>query len=191
MNQQLPLQEQKRVLDPATIVRIFNLQNGDFVADFGSGNGYFVIPLAKSVAPNGKVFAIDIQRDMLDVARAKSKLENLHNVEYIWSDLEQPNGSKLKDDFVDLVLATNILHQCDQKEAIIKEAHRILRATGRFGLIEWETGEKASNFGPPNEMRISKEAAISLYNNQSFSVEKEFDAGSNHYGIIFVKKASI
>ena len=188
MDQQLSLQEQKRVLDPATAVRLFDLKNGDFVADFGSGNGYFVIPLAKSVAPDGKVFAIDIQRDMLDVVRAKSKLENLHNIEYIWSDLEQPQGSKLKDDFVDFVLATNILHQSDQKEAIIKEASRILRSTGRFALIEWETGEKASTFGPPNEMRISKEAAINLYANQSFSVQEEFDAGSNHYGIIFVKK---
>ncbi len=188
MDASAPLQEIKKILDPATVVRGFNLQNGDYAADFGSGNGYFVVPLAKSVAPDGKVFAIDIQRDMLDVVRAKSKLENLHNIEYIWSDLEQPNGSKLKDDFVDLVLATNILHQCDDKEAIIKEASRILRSNGRFALIEWEAGENASNFGPPHEMRISKETAISLYSNQSFSVKEEFDAGSNHYGIIFVKK---
>ena len=53
------------MLDPATVVRLFNLKNGDYVADFGSGNGYFVTSLARMVAPNGKVFAIDIQRDML------------------------------------------------------------------------------------------------------------------------------
>ena len=188
MNVQTPLQEIKKMLDPATVVRLFDLKNGDFVADFGSGNGYFVIPLAQSVAPDGKVFAIDIQRDMLDVVRAKSKLENIHNVEYIWSDLEQSNGSKLKNNFVDLVLATNILHQSDQKKAIIKEAYRILRSNGHFGLIEWETGEKANNLGPPDEMRVSKETAMKLFTGQSFSVEKEFDAGSNHYGIIFIKK---
>lgn len=188
MDQQPPPQEQKRMLDPATAVRMFDLKNGDFVADFGSGNGYFVIPLAKSVAPDGKIFAIDIQRDMLDVVRAKSKLENLHNIEYIWSDLEQPQGSKLKDDYVDLVLATSILHQADHKEVVIKEAHRILRATGRLALIEWETGENANSFGPPHEMRVSKETIINLCANESFSIEKEFDAGSNHYGIIFVKK---
>lgn len=177
------------MLDPATVVGLFNLKNGDYVADFGSGNGYFVTPLAHSVAPDGKVFAIDIQRDMLDVVRAKSKLENLHNVEYIWSDLEQPEGSKLKNDFVNLILATNILHQSDQKEAIIKEAHRILRSDGHFALIEWEAGnQETSRLGPPNEMRVSKETAVHLFANQSFSVEKEFDAGSHHYGILFVKK---
>lgn len=175
------------MLDPSTVVGLFDLKNGDYAADFGSGNGYFVTPLAHAVAPDGKVFAIDIQRDMLDVVRAKSKLENLHNVEYIWSDLEQPQGSKLKDDFVNLVLATNILHQSDQKEAIIKEAHRILRQNGRFALIEWEIGEEI-RLGPPKEMRVSKEIAIKLFTNQLFSVEKEFDAGSHHYGILFVKK---
>lgn len=188
MDVQVPLQEIKNMLDPATVVGLLNLKKGDYVADFGSGNGYFVTPLARSVAPDGKVFAIDIQRDMLDVVRAKSKLENLHNVEYIWSDLEQPQGSKLKNDFINLIIATNIFHQADQKEAIIKEAYRILRSDGRFALIEWEAGSETNKLGPPNEMRVAKNAAISLFTNQSFAVEKEFDAGSHHYGIIFVKK---
>ena len=176
------------MLDPAAVVQLFGLKNGDYVADFGSGHGYFIVPLAKSVSPDGKVFAIDIQRQMLDVARAKSKLENLLNVECIWSDLENPQGSKLKDDFVDLVLLTNILHQSDQKENIIKEAHRILRSNGRLALIEWEAGEKNGGFGPPDEMRIAKETAVNLCTGQSFSLEKEFDAGSHHYGLFFVKK---
>jgi len=184
----MPLKETKNMLDPATVVRLFNLKNGDYVADFGSGNGYFVAPLARSVAPDGKVFAIDIQPDMLDVVRAKSKLENLHNVEYIWSDLEQLLGSKLKDNFVNLVLATNILHQSDQKEMVVKEAHRILRSDGHFALIEWEADDQTNKIGPPNEMRVNKETAIGIFNNQSFSVEKEFDAGGHHYGILFVKK---
>ena len=175
------------VLNPAKIVELFGLKNGDYVADFGSGHGYFIIPLAKSVRHEGKVFAIDIQRQMLDVTRAKSKLENLHNIECIWSDLEKPEGSKLKNEFVDLVLMTNILHQSDQKENIIREAHRILRPNGRLALIEWEAGEENQGFGPVNEMRTSKESAMNLCLSQSFSVEREFDAGSHHYGILFTK----
>ena len=177
------------VLDPVKIVRFFELKNGDYAADFGSGHGYFIIPLAKSVSPDGKVFAIDIQRQMLDVTRAKSKLENLLNVECIWSDLENPQGSKLKDDFVDLVLLTNILHQSDQKENIIKEAYRILHSSGRLAVIEWDTEKAADSFGPPHAMRIGKEVVINLAQDQLFSVAQEFDAGSHHYGILFVKKS--
>ena len=177
------------VLDPTRIVQSFGLKNGDYVADFGSGHGYFIIPLAKSVAPDGKVFAIDIQREMLDVTRAKTKLENLLNVECIWSDLENPQGSKLKDDFVDLVLLTNILHQSDKKEYILKEAHRILRKDGRLVVIEWRTGETNNSFGPSSDTRVSKEATINLASSQSFSNTQELDAGNHHYGILFTKKS--
>lgn len=181
-------EQSKNVLDPLSIVRMLDLKNGDYVADFGSGGGYFIIPLARSVAPNGKIFAIDIQRQMLDLARTKSKLENLHDIEYIWSDLEMPNGSKLKDNFVNLVLITSLLHQGQQKETILKEAYRILMPGGRLVIIEWNMESGGTNLGPPNEMRISKEAAISLCASQLFSIQKEFDAGSHHYGILFVKK---
>ena len=175
------------VLDPKKIVQLFGLKNGDFVADFGSGHGYFVTPIAKSIAPEGKIFAIDVQRQVLDVTRAKSKLENLLNIEYIWSDLEMPQGSKLKDDFVDFVLITNILHQASQKESIMKEAHRILRTNGHLAIIDWQEGTQTKGFGPPNEMRVAKNAATYLATNQLFSLVQEFHAGSYHYGILFVK----
>lgn len=175
-------------MDPTKIVNKLNLKNGDYAADFGSGHGYFVVPLAQAVAPNGKIFAIDIQRNALDVARAKSKLKNIQNIEYIWADLEYPQGSKLKDDFVNLVLVTNILHQSAHKEQIIKEAHRVLHSSARLALIEWKRDEEISAFGPPNELRIDQQAAINLCVSQSFVVEQEFDVGSHHYGILFAKK---
>ena len=118
---------------------------------------------------------------------AKSKLENLLNIEYIWSDLEMPQGSKLKDDFVDFVLITNILHQASQKENILAEAHRILRTHGHLAIIDWQEGEQTKGFGPSNEIRIAKDVAAHLATNQSFSLVQEFHAGNYHYGILFVK----
>ena len=185
MDQQPTSPNSSNVLDPQKIVASFELKNGDYVADFGSGHGYFILALARSVAPNGKVFAIDIQRSMLDVVRAKVRLENIHNIDFILSDLENPQGSKLKNDFVDLVLITNVLHQSEHKDAIIKEAARILHPEGRIALIEWESS--STGFGPPTDMRISKDAAINLCKAQSLSFEKEFPAGNYHYGLIFKK----
>lgn len=176
------------VSNPAQIVSSLGLTNGDFVADFGSGHGYYVIPLAQAVAPNGKVFAIDIQRHVLDVTRAKSKFKNIQGIEYMWADIEQSQGSKLKNDFVDLVLIANILHQTSRQQDIIKEAYRVLYPFARLALIEWKRGKETTPFGPPHELRIDKQAAINLCASQSFVVEREFDAGSHHYGILFAKK---
>lgn len=182
----MPTKESTTVLDPQKTVALLSIKNGDYVADFGSGHGYFTIPLARYAAPNGKVFAVDIQRSMLDVVRAKSTLEHILNIEYIWSDLESPEGSKLKNEFVDLVVITNILHQSSRKEEIIREAQRILRPGGRLVLIEWEDGAM-SGFGPPTDMRIPQETARTLCRAQSLTLLQEFDAGGHHYGLIFTK----
>ena len=188
MDTEIPLHQGKSMLDPAHIVPLFNLQSGDHAADFGSGHGYFTIPLAHAVSANGKVYAIDIQRPMLDVVRAKSKLENLLNIEFIWSDLEQPLGSKLKDDFLDFVFIGNSLFQTEQKENMLKEAWRILRTDASLAVIEWDPAKQNGSFGPPQEMRVAKETVINLCSNQSFIMEKEFDAGSHHYGLLFTKR---
>ena len=191
INQSPPLQSPARetVLNPKDIVASFGLQRGDYVADFGCGHAYFAIPFAHAVAPEGKVYAIDIQRPMLDVVRASAKLQNLLNIEPLWADLEQPQGSKLKNDYVDFVFIGNLLFQVEQKENIIKEAWRILRSEGRLALIEW-TKEQQTSLGPPNELRMAKENIINLCSDQFFTLDREFDAGSHHYGLLFIKKAA-
>ena len=187
MDTEAPSPQEKNVLDPGKIVPIFNLTSGDHVADFGSGHGYFAILMAHAVGANGKIYAIDIQRPMLDVVRTKSKLENLLNIECIWSDLEEPLGSKLKDNFIDLVFIGNALFQAEQKENMLKEAWRILRPDARMAIIEWDPAQQNNSFGPPNVLRIDKERVIHLCSNLSFVLEKEFDAGKDHYGLLFKK----
>jgi len=187
MDQQAPSPQKNTVSDPVRIVSSLGLANGDFVADFGSGHGYFAIPLAKSVAPNGKVFAIDIQGEKLDATRTRAKLEHLLNIECIHGDLEKNQGSKLKNEIANLVLITNILHQAEHKDQIIREAYRILIPQGRLALVEWGA-EEGNGFGPPHILRIPKETAMDFCLNESFSFEKEFDAGSHHYGMLFIKK---
>ena len=67
-------------LEPDRIVKSFDLERGDYVADFGAGHGYFVIPLARTVGGDGKVYALDIQKEVLEIIRAKAKLEHLLNI---------------------------------------------------------------------------------------------------------------
>lgn len=182
------LKREANFAEPERIIRSFDLERGDFIADFGAGHGFFTIPMARIVGGDGKVFAIDIQKDTLDVVRARAKLDHLLNIEYIWADLDEEGGSRLKNEFIDFVLVSNVLFQAENKAAYIKEARRILRTGGRLAIIEWD--ETPTPLGPPIGFRVKKESAIELAQSAGFSLEKEFEAGSHHYGLLFVKKQS-
>lgn len=172
-------------LEPDRIVRSFDLEKGDHAADFGAGHGYFTVPLAREVGGNGKVYAIDIQKPVLDIIRAKAKIEHLLNIEPVWADLDTPRGSKLKDDFLDFVLISNAFFQSEKKEIIIQEAYRVLHKKGRLAIIEWE---EFPNFGPPKELLVRKETAKKMAQEAGFELDREFEAGTHHYGLLFIKK---
>ncbi len=173
-------------LEPERIVRYFGLKPGDHVADFGAGHGYFTIPMARIAGGDGKVYALDIQKSVLDIIRAKAKLEHLLNIETVWADLDEPHGSKLKDKFIDFAVIANILFQAEKKENIFREAHRILREGGRLAVVEWD--ETPAPMGPPLNLRVKKDTAKSLATSAGFELEKEFEAGSHHYGLLFKKQ---
>lgn len=173
-------------LEPERIVRYFDLEPGDFVADFGAGHGYFTLLVAKIVGDNGKVFAIDIQKPVLEVIKSKARLEHILNIETVWADLERPHGSKLRDDFIDFVIVANILFQTEDKKAVLAEAYRVLRTGKRMALIEWSAQEKTA-LGPPFNLRIKRETAQAIAEEVGFEFEREFEAGSHHYGLLFQK----
>ena len=174
-------------LDPERIVKYFGLEKGDFVADFGAGHGYFTIPTARAVGGDGKVYAVDIQKSVLDIVRAKAKLEHLLNIELVWGNLEEPDGSHLKSDFIDFVVVSNVLFQSDKKDAVMEEAHRVLRSGARMAVIEWEESGTSSALGPPMHLRIPKKTAQSLAEKAGFELDREFETGSHHYGLLFKK----
>jgi len=172
-------------LEPDRIVKSFGLEKGDYAADFGAGHGYFTIPMARLAGGDGKVYAIDVQKSVLDIIRTKAKVEHLLNIESIWTDLDMPQGSKLKDNFLDFVLIASILFQSEKKENIIKEAYRVLREKGRLAVIEWD---ESSSFGPAKEFLMKKETVKELAVNEGFDFDREFSAGSYHYGLLFIKR---
>lgn len=172
-------------IEPEEIVQRLDVQAGMKVADFGSGSGYFSIPLARLVGDDGKVYALDIQKDVLETVKSRAKTENLLNIETVWANLELPRGSKLDDGKVDLVIISNILFQAEDKGAVVKESARILKPGGSLVVFEWD--ETASPPGPPLELRIGKSTVRDLTQKAGFSFSKDLDAGSHHYGLIFKK----
>lgn len=172
-------------IKPEQIIAQFNLNKGDHIADFGAGHGYFTIPMAHIVGENGKVYAFDIQKSVLDIIRSRAQLEHLLNIEPVWADLEARGGSHLQDGVLDFALIANALFQFDDRAALLAEAFRILRSSGRMAIIEWD--QSPSALGPAMNIRIPKDAAESLAAQIGFQPERSFEAGSHHYGVLFVK----
>lgn len=167
------------------LVSLSLLQKGSVIADFGAGHGYFTIPLARTTGPEGKVYAIDIQKAGLTVIRTKAQLEHLLQIELVWADLDRPRGSQLPDTSVDLVFMSNILFQSEKKTDILEEAHRVLKPGGRAIVIEWKPGEPS--FGPPVSLRVSRETTEKAAAHAGLTLERELPVGSHHYGLLFSK----
>lgn len=179
--------KQASFLDPRLIVAQLEISLRDRVADFGAGHGYFTIPLAQKVGPEGKVYGIDIQKEALSVIRAKAQLHHLFHIEYVQGDLEQFGGSKLKDENVDWVVICNLLFQLERKRIALEEAYRILRKGGHIVIIEWDIPEEhmhtAIPFGPPPPTRISSSSLTQMLRETGFTVEEktELAPGAYHY----------
>src|SRR3989344_2103940 len=172
-------------IKPEEIIKNFEVRSGMVVADFGSGIGHYVLAIAKKMNNTGVVYAIDIQKNLLETIKSEAVKQHLSNVEIIWADIEGKEGTKLANGTLDFAVASNILFQINDKEALAKEIKRTLKSGGRAAVIDWSASFGGT--GPtPKEVVLKKEAER-IFIQEGFLEEREFPAGDNHYGIIFKK----
>lgn len=167
-------------LNPNEVLKQLKLRADMAAADFGSGSGGWAIPLAKKLE-DGKVYAIDILEEPLSVLRAKSQLEKIRNIQTIRANVENKNGSTLSNSSVDLVLITNLLFQTEKREEVFEEARRILKSGGKVLVVDWQENSPQG----PIEGRVSEKEVKKIAENLGFNLEKEFEAGIYHYGLVF------
>lgn len=169
-------------LNPEEILDGFKLNPSTVAAEFGCGSGGFAIPLAKRLG-EGLVYAIDIQESPLSALKSQALLENIINIKIIRADLEKPKGSTLTQDSLDLVFIPNVLFQVKDKSAIISEAERVLKNRGKLVIIDW-LPQAAQG---PEKGRVSPEEVKKVTEDVGLKLEKEFEAGKYHYGLVFTK----
>ncbi len=172
----------KSFLNPEEILNGFKLSPNMVAAEFGCGSGGFAVPLAKRL-DQGLVYAIDIQESPLSALKSRVLLENIVNIKIIRSDLEKPKGSTLTADSLGLVLIPNVLFQIKDKSAIISEAERVLKSKGKLVVIDWLVQATQG----PEKGRVSPEKVKDIAEDIGFKLEKEFEAGKYHYGLVFIK----
>lgn len=173
---------------PKRNVVALGIQHAMKVADFGVGSGAYVLAIAEQLENSGKIYAVDVQKDLLRRIHTEAHKRDFTNVEIIWSDLETRGGSKIADNTLDLVLISNLLFQIDDKAAVVAEGKRIIKPGGRVAIIDWS--ESFGGLGPIKEDVVTKETALALAREAGLTFQKEFPAGAHHYGLVF-RKATV
>ena len=172
-------------LSPEKFIEYCDVHHGMKVADFGASIGSYSLPLAKRVGVNGKVYAFDIQKELLTTLFSDARKDKLENVEIVWTDLEIPGGAKLQDESVDRVLIANTLFQIEDKSSFISEAKRILKKGGKVIFIDWLGSFEG--VGPHPKAVVTQVDAEKKFDEHRFKKERHFSPGEHHYGIIFIK----
>jgi ubiquinone/menaquinone biosynthesis C-methylase UbiE len=172
-----------RFVIPSVVSSHFHIRNGDTVADIGAGTGYFLETLSSLVGQEGKLYAVDVQKNLVEAMGDLARTKNLNNVEVIWGDCDEANGSKIPTDVVDVAILVNTLFQFEKKDDAMQELKRILRPGGKLFIIDWS--ESFSGLGPQPEQVITDTVAKDFAAQAGFTFEHDFDAGDHHYGLAF------
>ncbi|MFA6338732.1 MAG: methyltransferase domain-containing protein [Candidatus Paceibacterota bacterium] len=173
--------------NPETLVAQFPIDEGFKVADIGAGVGFYAIPLAKKVGRIGRVFAIDVQKEILTRLKNEATRQKINNVEILWGDAEKIGGTSLRDGAVDVVVVVNTLFQIEHREDFAKEINRILKIKGKLCFVDWESS--FGGMGPSQDSIVSRDEAEELFKKNGLEVINYVnDPGEYHYGIIFKKK---
>ncbi|WP_347548712.1 class I SAM-dependent methyltransferase [Pseudalkalibacillus hwajinpoensis] len=155
--------KRREIISPEQVMSLLDLQATDHVADLGAGNGYLTLPFAGAVE---KVYAVDIEKQMLDLLRKRALEQSGNNIDYVVSDLESIN---LPDQVADKAIAAFVLHEVPDLTKAFKEFKRILKPGQMFLSLEWEAIEM--DMGPPLHERISSEEMMRIFEENGLKPE--------------------
>lgn len=126
--------EREEEEQPTRLVAALNLKPGQVVADIGAGSGYLSWRMARLVSPGGRVYANDLQPEMLAILRTNVAAHGVTNVVTIQGTVEDPH---LPTNQVDLAIFVDVYHECDHPFEIIRGVVQSLKVGGRLVLVEY------------------------------------------------------
>lgn len=171
--------------DPQRTLNQFGLPEGVRVADFGAGSGAYTLAAAALVGERGRVYAVDVQKDVLTRIKNSARDGGLRNVEVIWGDVETQGGSTLRVETLDAVIVSNLFFQLENRDGCIGEIARVLTPRGRALVVDWS--DSFGNVGPRPQDVVSKNILRALFERHGFTFEREIDTGEYHYGLVMRK----
>ncbi|HEY4981219.1 MAG TPA: class I SAM-dependent methyltransferase [Pseudolabrys sp.] len=174
--------------DPATVLTRVGIAAGMDVIDLCSGDGWFTLQIGKLVR---HVTAIDIDRELLDVARARLADSGIRNCDFVEGSAYDID--RLVPRPADLVFMANAFHGVTERTRLARALANALVPHGHFAIVNWHARPRAETTilgeprGPATELRMTPEATKAAVEPAGFRLSRVVELPPYHYGAIFEK----
>lgn len=139
---------------PYKVIETMELEPGDVVADIGCGSGYYARKIAEVVGPEGKVYGVNIQPEMLDIMMELCDREEIANVVPVLGD---PNDPHLPKERVDWIILADVYHEFQAPEAMLAKLLECLKPDGKVALLEYRLkGRTAAHIKTEHRMSVEQ-----------------------------------
>lgn len=165
---------------PDKVIEALGIKMGQAIADLGAGSGYFTMPLSQAVGDEGMVYAIDIEKGMLDYINKRAEEAGIKNIKTI---LAKPDDPLLSPSTVDMVFICDTYHHIEDRIEYMKRLSRAFKEGGRLVIIDFIP--QKTPVGPPLEIRLSREEVIKEIEAAGYRLEGEYNFLPYQYFLIF------
>lgn len=140
---------------PDDIMDALGISDGSIVADLGAGGGWFTVRIARRVGPRGRVYAEDVQKEMIEATSRRVQREGLRNVQLV---LGTADDTGLDPRSLDAALVVGVYGEVERPVEWLKNVRAALKPTGRLGVVDFRRDGLGP--GPPMEERVDPEVVI-------------------------------
>jgi precorrin-6B methylase 2 len=168
---------------PDVALNVLKIPKGASVADIGAGSGYITVRLAARVGPTGRVFANDVQPQMLAMLARRLERAKISNVSLVEGTFDDP---KLPSASVDLAIMVDVYHELSQPQAILRHLRESLKPGGRLVLLEYRKEDPSVPIKPEHKMSVA-EAKMEV-EAEGFTLTKVDEALPRQHILIFEAK---
>jgi SAM-dependent methyltransferase len=165
---------------PDVALNVLKIARGASVADIGAGSGYITLRLAARVGPTGRVFANDVQPQMLQILGRRLADKHITNVTLVQGTFDDP---KLEPASIDLALMVDVYHELSQPQAILRHLRASLKPGGRLVLLEYRKEDPTVPIKPEHKMSVA-EAKLEV-ESEGFTLTKVDEALPRQHILIF------
>jgi ubiquinone/menaquinone biosynthesis C-methylase UbiE len=151
---------------PDAVVDLLGLTGVETVVDYGAGTGVYTLPIAAAL-PRGRVIAVDLSRDLLDILESKLTPELAARVQIVAT---KANEVPLPDGTAEVVLAVNVWHELYDETGALAEMRRLLAPDGRLVIVDWAPIERP--VGPPADHVLSLESTEAVVRSMGLHVRR-------------------
>ncbi|HTK87651.1 MAG TPA: methyltransferase domain-containing protein [Nitrospiraceae bacterium] len=168
---------------PERVIEALDLQPGLSVADIGAGSGYFTRRFVQAVTEKGQVYAVDVEPDMVQYAKASlARMPIPSTVEFI---LAQPGNPQLPRQSVDLIFLCNVYHHLDDRPAYFSNVRPALKPGGRVAVIDFYHDARSGDVGFPRKHLVARDTVVEEMVKAGFQLVREHTFLARQYFLEF------